>query len=58
MINIMKMKNGNANFNFIAKHPASIFALGSVLCIFAKKNEWAIILMIVSVILHMVWLKK
>jgi len=51
-------KQGRVDFTFIARYPSAIFAAGGILCILIGKNEWAIILIAVSVLLHVLWLRR
>jgi hypothetical protein len=50
-------KYGKVNFTFIARYPAAIFAAGGILCILIGQTTWAVVLIGLAVILHIMWLK-
>jgi len=55
---LIKSKKAKVNFTFVGKYPSAIFAAGGILCILLGKNEWAIILIVLAVILHILWLRR
>jgi len=51
-------KNGQlAQFQFIARYPSAILAAGGILMLILGKNDWAIVLIGLGVILHVMWLR-
>ncbi len=46
------------NFQFIARYPAAILVAAGVLMILLNKNDWAIGLIGLGVILHILWLRR
>ncbi len=58
MKHMILSKSAKVDFSFIARYPAAIFAAGGILCILIGKNEWAVVLIALAVILHVLWLKR
>lgn len=50
-------KGQAAAFQFIAKHPAAMLVAGGILMILLDKTFWAIILIGLGVLLHVLWLR-
>lgn len=48
----------NTLFEFVAKHPASMLVAGGILCVLLNKDFWAILLIGLGVMLHLLWLDK
>ena len=55
---MIKNKYAKVDFSFIAKYPSAIFAAGGILCILLGKTTWAIVLIALAVILHVLWLRR
>ncbi len=52
------MDKGEVNFQFIAKYPSAILVLAGVLMILLGKTSWAIGLIGLGVLLHIMWLRR
>jgi hypothetical protein len=51
-------KAQNSSFQFIAKHPSAMLVAGGILAMLLNKNNWAIGLIIIGVLLHILWLRR
>jgi len=58
MKQIILSKKASVDFSFIARYPSAIFAAGGVLCILLGMTLWAVILIALGVILHVLWLNR
>ena len=51
-------KKGQAIFQFIAKYPSAMLVAGGILMILLDKTFWAILLIGLGVLLHILWLRR
>lgn len=51
-------KGGQANFEFIAKYPSAMLVAGGILMILLDKTFWAVLLIGLGVVLHILWLRE
>lgn len=49
---------GQVNFEFIARYPAAMLVAGGILMILLDKPNWAIGLIALGVLLHILWLNR
>ena len=51
-------KLAQANFSFIARYPSAMLVAGGILMALLDKNTWAVVLIGLGVILHILWLRR
>ena len=51
-------KKANVNFEFIARYPSAMLIAGGILMALIGQTLWAIILIGLGFIAHVIWLKR